>query len=46
MLQKLRDKTSGWIAIVILVMLSIPFAFFGMEQYASVVAGDHVVATR
>ncbi|MGV8930979.1 MAG: SurA N-terminal domain-containing protein [Luteimonas sp.] len=33
MLQKLRDKTSGWIAIVILVMLSIPFAFFGMEQY-------------
>ncbi len=33
MLQKLRDKTSGWIAIAILVMLSVPFAFFGMEQY-------------
>ncbi len=33
MLQKLREKTSGWIAIVILVLLSIPFAFFGMEQY-------------
>ena len=33
MLQKLRDKTSGWIAIVILGLLCIPFAFFGMEQY-------------
>lgn len=33
MLQKLREKTSGWIAIVILGLLCIPFAFFGMEQY-------------
>ena len=33
MLQKLRDKTSGWIAIVVLGLLCIPFAFFGMEQY-------------
>ncbi|MDN5781318.1 MAG: SurA N-terminal domain-containing protein [Luteimonas sp.] len=33
MLQKLRDKTSGWIAMVILGLLCIPFAFFGMEQY-------------
>lgn len=33
MLQKLRDKTSGWIATVILGLLTIPFAFFGMEQY-------------
>jgi peptidyl-prolyl cis-trans isomerase D len=33
MLQALRDKTSGWIAIVILGLLMIPFAFFGMEQY-------------
>jgi len=33
MLQTLRDKTSGWIAIVILGLLMIPFAFFGMEQY-------------
>ncbi len=33
MLQTLRDKTSGWIATVILGLLTIPFAFFGMEQY-------------
>ena len=33
MLQTLRDKTSGWIAGVILGLLTIPFAFFGMEQY-------------
>jgi peptidyl-prolyl cis-trans isomerase D len=33
MLQALRDKTTGWIAIVILGLLMIPFAFFGMEQY-------------
>ena len=33
MLQKLRDKSSGWIAKVILVLLAVPFAFFGMEQY-------------
>jgi peptidyl-prolyl cis-trans isomerase D len=35
MLQKLRDKTSGWIAGTILALLTIPFAFFGMEQYIS-----------
>ncbi len=33
MLQTLRDKMSGWIAIVIVALLAIPFAFFGMEQY-------------
>lgn len=33
MLQALRDKSSGWIATIILGMLMIPFAFFGMEQY-------------
>ncbi len=35
MLQKLRDKTTGWIATVILGLLIIPFAFFGMESYMS-----------
>jgi peptidyl-prolyl cis-trans isomerase D len=35
MLQKLREKTSGWIASVILGLLTIPFAFFGVEQYMS-----------
>ncbi|HZX75660.1 peptidylprolyl isomerase [Lysobacter sp.] len=33
MLQKLREKTSGWIATVILGLLIIPFAFVGIEQY-------------
>lgn len=33
MLQALREKMTGWIAIGIVVLLAIPFAFFGMEQY-------------
>ena len=33
MLQNLRDKTSGWIAGTILALLTIPFAFFGMDEY-------------
>ncbi len=33
MLQKLTDKSSSWIAKVVLVLLAVPFAFFGMEQY-------------
>ena len=33
MLQKLREKTTGWIAVVILALLVIPFAFFGVENY-------------
>ncbi|WP_082672605.1 peptidyl-prolyl cis-trans isomerase [Luteimonas abyssi] len=33
MLQALREKTSGWIAVVIVVLLAIPFAFFGSEQF-------------
>lgn len=35
MLQGLREKTTGWIATVILGLLIIPFAFFGIEQYSS-----------
>src|SRR5690625_3129575 len=33
MLQALREKMTGWIAIGIVILLAIPFAFFGMEQY-------------
>ena len=33
MLQSLRDKTSGWIATVILGLLIIPFAFVGLQDY-------------
>ena len=35
MLQKLREKTTGWIATAILGLLIVPFAFFGMESYMS-----------
>lgn len=33
MLQKLREKTTGWIAMTILGLLIIPFALFGLDQY-------------
>jgi len=33
MLQALREKLSGWVAMVIVGILAVPFAFFGMEQY-------------
>lgn len=33
MLQKLREKTSGWLAFVILAAVSVPFAFFGINNY-------------
>ncbi len=36
MLQALREKTSGWIAFLILAAVSIPFAFFGIESYFQV----------
>ncbi len=35
MLQKLREKTSGWIAGVVIGILIIPFAFFGVTDYFS-----------
>lgn len=33
MLTTLREKTSGWIASAILIALTIPFAFFGINNY-------------
>ena len=33
MLNTLREKTSGWIAFFILAAVSIPFAFFGINNY-------------
>jgi len=35
MLQKLRDKTTGWLAGIIVGILIIPFAFFGINDYFS-----------
>ena len=42
MLQSLRDKTSTWIAPVILILLVIPFAFFGVENYFQQNVATHV----
>ncbi|MGY6517253.1 MAG: SurA N-terminal domain-containing protein [Lysobacteraceae bacterium] len=43
MLLKLRDKvTGGKLAIVILILLAIPFAFFGIGNYFSVSGDSHV----
>lgn len=35
MLQKLRDKTTGWIATAVLGLLIIPFVFVGVNEYGS-----------
>lgn len=43
MLQKLRDKTSGWIATAVLGLLIIPFAFVGVNEYMTS-GGDTGVA--
>lgn len=46
MLSKLREKTSGWIAGVVLGLLTIPFAFFGMEQYMTQSTASWVAAVE
>lgn len=33
MLQRIREKTTGWIAWFVIIFLSIPFAFWGINQY-------------
>ena len=33
MLQRIREKTTGWVAWFIIIFLSIPFAFWGINQY-------------
>lgn len=42
MLQKLREKTTGWVAIAILAVLIVPFAFFGVENYFTQQASSYV----
>ncbi|MCE7032483.1 SurA N-terminal domain-containing protein [Lysobacter sp. GX 14042] len=46
MLQKLRDKTTGWIATAIVGLLIIPFAFFGLEQYMVGGAGNTAAVVK
>ncbi len=33
LLQSIRDRATGWIAWVIVILISIPFALFGIQQY-------------
>ena len=42
MLQKLRDKTSGWIATAVLGLLIIPFAVLGVNEYMTTGTDDAV----
>jgi|GEM_PF-4461001 len=44
MLLSIRDRTSGWIAYVIVGLLVIPFALFGLYNYVGN-GGPQVVAT-
>jgi len=44
MLQAIRDKTRGWIAYVIVAILVVPFALFGLYNYVGG-GGPQVVAT-
>ncbi|WAC64503.1 peptidyl-prolyl cis-trans isomerase [Pseudoxanthomonas sp. SL93] len=46
MLQKLRDKTSGWIASLILGLLIIPFAFVGVNEYMTGGAASDVAVVE
>ncbi|PWG61432.1 SurA N-terminal domain-containing protein [Spiribacter halobius] len=45
MLQAIRDRTRGWIAYVIVALLVIPFALFGMYNYLAEGGGAQTVAT-
>jgi peptidyl-prolyl cis-trans isomerase D len=44
MLQAIRDQAKGWIAWVIVILISIPFALWGIQEYLGVGA-EPVVAT-
>ena len=42
MLQNIRDRSTGWIAYVIVIGISIPFALWGIDQYFT--GGNVIVA--
>lgn len=46
MLQKLRDKTTGWIATLILGLLIVPFAFVGVNEYMGGGAANDVATVE
>ena len=46
MLQTLRDKTTGWIATVVIGLLIIPIGFIGVEDYLVQRSDTHVARVR
>ena len=45
MLDSIRERTHGWLAKVILALITIPFALFGIDSYFNNRGGDTTVAT-
>jgi peptidyl-prolyl cis-trans isomerase D len=45
MLDAIRKLTQGWLAKVILAIITIPFALFGIESYLKDAGSDVAVAT-
>jgi peptidyl-prolyl cis-trans isomerase D len=43
MLQSIRDKAQGWIAWAIVILISIPFALWGIQEYLGI-GGEPIVA--
>lgn len=46
MLQKLRDKTSGWVATVVIGLLIVPLAFMGVVDYFDGGGSKHVAKVQ
>ncbi|WP_043756405.1 SurA N-terminal domain-containing protein, partial [Imhoffiella purpurea] len=44
MLQTIRDRAQGWIAWAIVILISIPFALWGIQSYLGV-GGEPIAAT-
>lgn len=45
MLDSIRERTHGWLAKIILALITIPFALFGIDSYFNNRGGDNIVAT-
>jgi len=46
MLQKLRDRTSGWVATIIIALLMVPFLFVIDQRYLGGVGADNVAQVK
>ena len=44
MLQAIRERAQGWIAWLIVILISIPFALWGIQSYTGI-GGEPVAAT-